>query len=190
VHQVFSIPKMLRPRFKFNHSLLHLLFHAARDSWKELVNDALPGCTPASVMALHTAGELLHWHPHSHALALYGGIDQKGNFQPLDSVSTEYLTNCFSRNLLDALLHAGEVRSNKKLLTSYAVGNIPFDEAQGRPFDEAQGRPFDVAQGRPFDVAQGRPDFMSLLESPSAPTTQNQGGLSPVEDPELAEGLS
>ena len=42
-------------------------------------------------------------------MALYGGIDQKGNFQPLDSVDAEYLTSCFSRNLLDALLHAGEI---------------------------------------------------------------------------------
>lgn len=112
VHQVFSIPKIIRPRFKFNRSLLHLLFQAAWNSWKELVDDELPGCTPASVMSLHSAGELLTWHPHLHALTLYGGIDKNDKFYPIESVDDEYLTNCFSRNLLNALLKADEVDQN------------------------------------------------------------------------------
>ena len=29
VHQVYSVPKILRPRLKFNRRLLHRLFHAA-----------------------------------------------------------------------------------------------------------------------------------------------------------------
>ena len=60
-------------------------------------------------MALHSAGDLLHWHPHIHALTLYGGIDPQGGFWPLDSVDTDYLTQCFSNNLFDALLRADQI---------------------------------------------------------------------------------
>lgn len=109
VHQVYSVPKILRPRLKFNRKLLHLLFHAAWDAWKEVAAEALPECNPASVMALHSAGDLIQWHPHIHALTLYGGVDKQDVFHPLHSVDTEYLTERFARNLLEALETAGEI---------------------------------------------------------------------------------
>jgi hypothetical protein len=65
-------------------------------------------------MGLHSSGDLLAWHPHPHALTLLGGIDGADNFHPLgDSVDDQYLTNCFCRNLLDALLSAGEIEQEK-----------------------------------------------------------------------------
>lgn len=148
---------MLRPRFKFNRSLLHLLFHAAWDSWKELIDDALPGCTPAAVMALHTAGDLLHWHPHIHSLALYGGIDSNGSFQPLQSVDTDYLTNCFARNLFDALLDAGEIEQETvDLIRSWehslrrGSGQAGFHVFVGEPIsaNDTEARRF-IARRRP-----------------------------------------
>lgn len=87
VHQVFSIPKIIRPRFKFNRELLSLLFNAAWNSWGELIAETLPDCTAASVMSLHSSGDLLHWHPHVHGFALCGGINPDGHFVPLESVN-------------------------------------------------------------------------------------------------------
>jgi len=142
-HQVWSIPKILRPRFKYNRQLFQQLFDAAWDSWKELVEDALPGCTPAGVLSLHSFGDLLAWHPHCHGIALYGGVDQKGNVQLLESVNTEYLTNCFSRNLLDSLLEAGEIEQETIDLIhswehsgfhAYVGDPIAANDTQGRLF--------------------------------------------------------
>jgi len=143
VHQVFSIPKILRPRFKFNRALLDLLYHAAWDSWKELIDDALPGCTPAIVMGLHSSGDLLAWHPHAHTLTLYGGIDEKGDFHPLEEVDDDYLTNCFARNLLDALLEAGEIEQDTvDLIRGWEHSG--FHVFTGEPIgaDDAEARQF------------------------------------------------
>jgi len=113
-HQVYTIPKRLRLFFKFNRRLLKHLYHAAclrpelrprGNAWQDCVNDALPDLQTGSVMALHTAGDLLNWHPHAHALSLHGAIDKDGNFYQLDSVDTDYLTHCFADYVFDALLH-------------------------------------------------------------------------------------
>ena len=46
-------------------------------------------------MALHTAGEELKFHPHVHAIALNGVIDDNGNFTQLSSVDTTLLESYF-----------------------------------------------------------------------------------------------
>jgi len=170
VHQVYTLPKILRPRFKFNRSLLHLLFHAAWDSWRELIDDALPGCTPASVMALHTAGDLIHWHPHAHTLTLYGGIDSQGNFHALDSVDTDYLTNCFTRNMLDALLAAGEIeQETAALIRSWEHSG--FHVFVGEPIrgDDSQARQFVARYLKKSAVANSR---LELIEAGGAATVR------------------
>lgn len=57
-------------------------------------------------MSLHTAGDLLHWHPHVHGLNLHGALDPAGNFHLLESVDTKYLTRQFSDYVFQALLEA------------------------------------------------------------------------------------
>ena len=170
VHQVWSIPKILRPRFKFNRSLFQLLFNAAWESWKELIEDALPGCTPAGVMSLHSSGDLLHWHPHLHGIALYGGVDRKGNVQLLASVNTEYLTNCFSRNLLDALLKAGEIDQELiDLIRSWEHSG--FHAYIGDPIkaDDTQGRLFVSRYLKKSAISESR---LELIEDSSSPVVR------------------
>jgi len=104
-HQVYTLPKRLRPYFKFNRKLLGKLYTAAKCAWNDLVEDAFPSDSKTgSVMALHTAGDLLNFHPHIHSLGLHGAVGPDGNFHLLDSVDTEYLTRQFSHYVFEALL--------------------------------------------------------------------------------------
>ncbi|MCB0338001.1 MAG: transposase [Bdellovibrionales bacterium] len=116
-HQVFTIPKRLRVYFKFNRELHHLLFQAAWSAWQELIDDALPGCAPASVMALHSAGDLLNFHPHIHALTALGGVDGNGSFHSIESVDTRYLEQVFARELFESF-------QNHSLLDSDTISSM------------------------------------------------------------------
>lgn len=63
--------------------------------------------TPGAVMALHTAGGLLEWHPHAHAVALNGALLDDGSFVELAYVDEELIQEFFSEKVFDFLLGAG-----------------------------------------------------------------------------------
>lgn len=102
-HVVFTIPKRLRVYFKYNRKLTRHLYTAAWDTWCELVDDALPDMSPGMIMSLHTAGDLLNFHPHVHGLALHGALDKSGVFHSLEAIDTDWLSVVFARHLFAAL---------------------------------------------------------------------------------------
>lgn len=102
-HAVFSMPKRLRLYFMYDRSLLKHYYKAAWSAWQAQIAEEFPEALTGCIMALHTAGELLNWHPHVHSLCLLGGI-ANDTFYKLSSVDTAYLTRCFRDNLLAALL--------------------------------------------------------------------------------------
>ena len=101
-HLVFTIPKRIRPFFKFNHDLTQHLYDAAWESWKELILEQCPTGTPAAVDALHSNGDLLAFHPHIHGIFLAGAILPDGTFQPID-VDQQRLEELFANKVLSAL---------------------------------------------------------------------------------------
>ena len=103
-HLIFSIPKRLRVYFRYDRSLFKILYQAAWDSWREYLSQTVPGGKAGAVMALHSAGELLNWHPHIHALALNGVVLDDGAFVELSQVDTNLLEKLFSENIFQALL--------------------------------------------------------------------------------------
>lgn len=105
-HLVFSLPKRLRIYFKFDRRLFSHLYRAAWETWSEYVQAILPGTKPGAVMALHTAGSLLNWHPHIHAIALDGGVLDDGSFAQLPTVDTELLQEFFAEKVFAFLLEA------------------------------------------------------------------------------------
>jgi hypothetical protein len=123
-HQVYTLPKRLRPFFKFKRSMNRHLYHAAWGAWQDLLDDEFPDCRGGAVMALHTAGELLNFHPHPHALMLHGAVDGTGNFHRLASIQTEYLTRSFQRRILEAL-------QAEKLIDKQAADNMLSWENSG-----------------------------------------------------------
>ena len=107
-HLVFTIPKRLRVYFKFNRKLHSLLYASAWTAWKRYINNYLSGST-GMVMALHTAGEELNFHPHIHAIALDGAINESGNFAQLPSLDTTILESYFQQKVLNQLIAANVI---------------------------------------------------------------------------------
>ena len=85
---IFTIPKRLRIYFRYDRSLLKHLYTAAWQTWQEFVRMRFPYGTPGAVMALHTAGDLLNWHPHIHTIAVNGVVADGGAFLSLSSINT------------------------------------------------------------------------------------------------------
>ena len=89
-HFTFTIPKMLRLYFRFHLGLLKQLCRIAHQCVSDFLRDAFGdaggvGTTvhdgvPAIVMAIHTFGEYLDFHPHLHALVADGVFDREGKF--------------------------------------------------------------------------------------------------------------
>ena len=81
---------MLRPYFRFHRGLLKQLCRIAHQCVSDFQRDAFGdangvGTTvhdgvPAIVMAIHTFGEYLDFHPHLHALVADGLFDREGKF--------------------------------------------------------------------------------------------------------------
>ena len=115
-HCVFTVPKRVRPYFKFNRKLNKHLYRAAWGSWRELVLEQCPEGLPAAVQALHTAGDLLTFHSHVHGLFLSGALLPDGAFKPV-MVDQKRLESLFSEKVLSALLAEG-------LLSPDDVGNM------------------------------------------------------------------
>jgi len=115
-HCVFTLSKRVRPFFKFRRDLHGWVYHAAWESWKELILEQCPTGTPAAVSALHSAGDLLAWHPHVRGLFLGGAMLPDGTFYPV-TIDQERLQVLFADKVLQALLDEG-------LLTQDDVGNI------------------------------------------------------------------
>ena len=105
-HGVFTIPKRFRCYFKFDRKLLGRLYTAAWESWKELVAEQCPTGTTGAVMALHTAGDLLGFHPHIHTILLTGAILPDGSFQPV-TINSDDLQLLFAAKVRQFLLDAG-----------------------------------------------------------------------------------
>ena len=85
------------------------------------------------IAALHSAGDLLHFHPHIHAMALDGTVDADGVFHQLIEIDIEKLHNCFQQNVFNALLQ-------KELITQDVVDNMLSWEHSG--FNVWSGEPF------------------------------------------------
>jgi hypothetical protein len=103
---VFTIPKRLRIFFRFDRSLLgrlpRLAWQAVRDVYGAVVDH--PDTVPGMVAAIHTFGELVHWHPHVHALVTDGAFAPDGSFILLPPLETEPFEKRWQTLVFDLLL--------------------------------------------------------------------------------------
>lgn len=106
-HLVFTVPKRIRPYFKYDRKLFKIFYKSAWDAWKWYVEGNLPEGTSGAVMSLHTAGDLLNFHPHVHSLVLPGVITPSGEYQELPEIDTELLAELFQEKVLNAFLERG-----------------------------------------------------------------------------------
>jgi len=103
---VFTIPKMLRPHFRFDRKLLGKLSRCAYDCLKEFFRktlDKIEG-VPGVVISIQTFGDLINFHPHLHCLVTDGCFMPNGWFYVLPEIDVEKLQKLFQHKVLKLLL--------------------------------------------------------------------------------------
>ena len=111
---VFTVPKRLRIFFRYHRDLLREL---PRIAWQtvQTVYQALLGddATPGGIVAIQTFGQLLHFHPHIHALITDGGFTSAGQFLRLPvNLSHEPFLRIWQNSVFSLLLDAGRIESS------------------------------------------------------------------------------
>jgi hypothetical protein len=103
---VFTIPKVLRPVFRKNRKLLGLLCRSAWETLKEMHQGAFPeeDVRGAAVIAVHTTGDQLQWHPHLHALVPDAVWTREGRRLSISYLDPEAMTRIFQGKVLAVLV--------------------------------------------------------------------------------------
>jgi len=108
---VFTIPKLLRPIFKFHRRELGLLcqsaWQALREMFQEVASD--PSARPGVVLAVQSYGDRLNLHPHVHAIASRGVWSSNGSFEPVPALDSRSLMLLFRHQVLKNLLACGRI---------------------------------------------------------------------------------
>jgi hypothetical protein len=85
---VLTIPKRLRILFRHDRRLLWALCRLAYESICEVMQQASgdDDVAPGMVGTIQTFGDLVHWHPHMHAVASDGVFNKDGHFVNISEV--------------------------------------------------------------------------------------------------------
>ena len=107
-HVVFTLPHELLTLWEFNREIfIRVLFDSVRLTLLELLADPHHlGATPGLLMALHTWGRDLSYHPHVHALVSAGGLTPDLRWRPTRAgflLPLKPLRRLFAGKLLAAL---------------------------------------------------------------------------------------
>ena len=108
---VFTIPKRFRLFFRFDRKLLGDLARLAWQTVIEVYRVALArdDVVPGAAAAIQTFGQLVHWHPHVHALVTDGAFTPDGVFVPLPAIDDEPFERLFREKIFDLLLRKGRI---------------------------------------------------------------------------------
>jgi hypothetical protein len=108
---VFTIPKRLRIFFRFDRRLLGELPRLAWQTVLEVYRAVLDrsDVTPGMTAAIHTFGQLVHWHPHIHARVSHGAFTPDGTFIPLPEVDREPFEKLWQKKVFDRLRQRGKI---------------------------------------------------------------------------------
>jgi hypothetical protein len=111
---VFTIPKRLRIFFRFDRRLLGALPRLAWQTVLEVYRAVLDrqDVVPGMIAAIHSHGQLLHWHPHLHALVSDGGFTPDGTFIPLPQLDGEPFETLWQQKVFDLLLQRGKINES------------------------------------------------------------------------------
>ena len=108
---VFTIPKLLRPIFKFHRRELGLLcksaWQALRQMFQEVSSDS--SAVPGVVLSVQSYGDRLNLHPHVHAIASRGVWSSDGAFEPIPALDGRQLMLLFRHHVLKNLLASGRI---------------------------------------------------------------------------------
>jgi hypothetical protein len=187
-HLVFSLPKRLRVYFRFDRRLFSHLYRAAWETWGEYVQTVLPRAKPGAVMALHSAGSLLNWHPHIHSIALDGGILPDGTIVALPEVDTALLQEFFAEKVFAFLLEA-ELIDQDTIDSMKTWEHSGFNFFAGEPIggDDKDARLFLARYLKKAPLALER---LSIDESGTEPVVRYTKPLDDTEQDEMMRNLT
>ena len=108
---VFTIPKLLRPIFKYHPRDLGLL---CKSAWQALLQmfqqvSSDSSAVPGVVLSFQNYGDRLNLHPHVHAIASRGVWSSDGTFEPIPALAGRPLMLLFRYLVLRNLLAAGRI---------------------------------------------------------------------------------
>ena len=105
-HFVFSIPKILRRYFLYDRKLLSELSRCAWETLKEVFQEVVPeeDAVPGAVIAIHSFGDFLGWHPHLHVLCTDGCFYGNGMFRVAPLFELKHLEEIFRYKVFKILL--------------------------------------------------------------------------------------
>jgi len=102
---VFTIPKMIRPFFRYNRALLgDLCLSAVTAIAKYMGARAERDLMPGVVAVIQTFGNRLNFHPHLHMLITEGGLRSDGSYQPVPVFDDTALARIFAHEVLAFLV--------------------------------------------------------------------------------------
>ena len=119
LHFVFSMPKILRRYFLYDRKLLSDLSRSAWETLKEFLQEAVPenNAVPGVVIAIHTFGDFLGWHPHLHVLCTDGCFYGNGMFRVSPLFDIKQMEEIFRHKVFKLLL-------KKEKITGELVENL------------------------------------------------------------------
>jgi hypothetical protein len=137
-HTVFTIPKRLRVFFKYDRTLLSILFQAAWYALSEVFG--IDERELAAIFTVQTAGEALHYHPHLHGL-LADGYWKDGMFHRFAELDLKVLTQVFAERVL-AQLHKRELITDDIVAQILSQDHSGFGVWMGDPFHDKESEQF------------------------------------------------
>ena len=108
---VFTIPKLLRPIFKYHPKELGLLCKSAWQALKEMLQEVAtdPSALPGVVISVQSYGDSLNLHPHIHTIVSRGVWSADGSFEAIPALDTQQLMLLFRHHVVKNLLARGRI---------------------------------------------------------------------------------
>jgi hypothetical protein len=134
-HITLTVPRRIRPFFSRDRKLLSILARSAWDTVKSLLQEGTgeKRSTPGAVVAVHTAGSLLDWHPHVHMLVSWGTWDRDGTFHHLHDVPRERIVEELFRHHVLSTMMDRELLSDEVVRSMLSWANTGFGAHIGEP---------------------------------------------------------
>ena len=108
---VLTVPKRLRVYFRYDRALLGKLCRAAYATVCDAFRLEPEGQTgvPAMVGAVQTFGDLVHWHPHIHAVVAEGVFAENGRFVALGGMWKQHVEDFWQERVFRLLLESHKI---------------------------------------------------------------------------------
>jgi hypothetical protein len=139
---VFTIPKRLRVHTRFDRTLLGKLCACAWLCIQAEVRRLLgrDDLAPGMVAAIQTHGELLHWHPHLHALVTCGAFTPQGNFLEVPQLDLDRLHDAWREAVFALYLQQQKIEAEVvENLRSWPHSGFSVDQSVLLPAGDRAG---------------------------------------------------